>query len=583
MADDIAFAPDGTMAWTGFLTGDLYSRKGDGPIRKLASGLPGINSLAFRKDGRLYATTVFLGDTLYEIDVEGTKPPRKIMEKMGGLNGFEFGPDDMLYGPLWFKGQVAKVDVDKAELTVVADGFKIPAAVNFDSKGNLWVVDTALGELVRVDPKSGAKKMVAQLKPSLDNHAIDDKDRIFVSNMADNGIQEVDPETGAARQVVIGKLALPGGIGGVSDGAKDTIYVADVFAYRTVDGTTGEVSEPARMHADGVTLEYPMSAIAKGDDVILSSWFTGTVQVIDRKTGKTSEMLHGFKAPHDAIKLGDGSILVNELGSKSLIRASGEHGKDRTVVIGGLEGPVGLVAAPGGAVYVTEAFAGQVSKVESNGEKTVIARDLKMPEGIALAPDAMLVVAEVGARRIIQIDPKKGTVTEIADNLPIGLPAAPGGLPTNIPTGVGIGASGVIYFSTSIDLLLRIRWRIRRRGANIRLRNAAVVGRRRSVGRQSAGKSRRKRFNEIGPGVAGSRNTKQELKVTRVINNFLHPERKPCDHPGDKPDRQTHQKPARTEGRRRRDAFCQGVVAHFLQAGHRAHALANHSQKSSQY
>src|ERR1700694_79812 len=25
MADDIAFAPDGTMAWTGFLTGDLYS------------------------------------------------------------------------------------------------------------------------------------------------------------------------------------------------------------------------------------------------------------------------------------------------------------------------------------------------------------------------------------------------------------------------------------------------------------------------------------------------------------------------------------------------------------------------------
>src|SRR5258708_145918 len=124
-------APYGTMAWTGCLTGDLYSRKGDGPIKKLASGLPGINSLAYRKDGRLYATTVFLGDTLYEIDVEGVKPPRMIMEKMGGLNGFEFGPDDLLYGPLWFKGQVVKVDVDKGELTVVADGFTTPAAVNF--------------------------------------------------------------------------------------------------------------------------------------------------------------------------------------------------------------------------------------------------------------------------------------------------------------------------------------------------------------------------------------------------------------------------------------------------------------------
>ena len=220
MADDIAFAPDGTMAWTGFLTGDLYSRSGDGPIKKLASGLPGINSLAYRKDGRLYATTVFLGDTLYEIDVAGIKPPRVIMEKMGGLNGFEFGPDDRLYGPLWFKGQVARVDVDKPELTVVADGFKTPAAVNFDSKGNLWVVDAALGQLVRVDPKTGAKKMVAQLKTSLDNLAIDDKDRIFVSNMADNGIQEVDPETGAAKQVIIGKLALPGGIGVVSEGGE---------------------------------------------------------------------------------------------------------------------------------------------------------------------------------------------------------------------------------------------------------------------------------------------------------------------------------------------------------------------------
>jgi streptogramin lyase len=161
-------------------------------------------------------------------------------------------------------------------------------------------------------------------------------------------------------------------------------------------------------------------------------------------------MMHDFKAPHDAIRLADGSILVNELGTKSLIRASGEHGKDRNVLIGDLAGPVGLVGGPKGDVYVTEAFAGQVSKVESNGEKTVIAKDLKMPEGIALAGDGKLIVAEVGAKRIVQIDPQNGSVTEIAGNLPIGLPAAvPGGLP--VPTGVGVGASGTIYFSSDIE------------------------------------------------------------------------------------------------------------------------------------
>jgi len=184
--------------------------------------------------------------------------------------------------------------------------------------------------------------------------------------------------------------------------------------------------------------------------VVLSSWFTGTVQVIDAKTGATRDMLHGFKAPHDAIVLEDGTILVAELGTKSLVRVSGEHGKDRTTLIGGLEGPVGLVGGSAGEVYVTEAFAGLVSRVDKNGEKTVIAKDLKTPEGIARTSDGKLVVAEVGAQRLIEIAPD-GKVTEIAANLPIGLPGAPGGLPTNIPTGVAIGGSGVIYFTSDIE------------------------------------------------------------------------------------------------------------------------------------
>jgi sugar lactone lactonase YvrE len=313
------------------------------------------------------------------------------------------------------------------------------------------VVDTALGQLVRVDPQSGAKAVVAQLKPSLDNLAIDDKDRIYVSNMADNGIQEVDPATGQAKQIIIGKLALPGGIGVTSENGKDTIHVADVFAYRTVDGATGEVTEKARMHAAGTTLEYPMSATAQGNDVVLSSWFTGTVQVIDAKTGATRDMLHGFKAPHDAIVLADGTILVAELGTKSLVKVSGEHGKDRTTLIGDLEGPVGLVRGKTDEVYVTEAFAGTVSRIDGNGEKTVVAKELKMPEGIARGSDGTLIVAEAGAKRLIAIAPESGKVTEIAANLPIGLPGAPGGLPTNIPTGVAVGATGVVYFSSDVE------------------------------------------------------------------------------------------------------------------------------------
>ena len=92
-----------------------------------------------------------------------------------------------------------------------------------------------------------------------------------------------------------------------------------------------------------------------------------------------------------------------------------------------------------------------MSKVESNGERTIIASDLTMPEGIALTPNGKLIVAEVGAKRLIEIDPVSGSITEIAGNLPIGLAASPGGLPSNIPTGVGVGASGTIYVSSDIE------------------------------------------------------------------------------------------------------------------------------------
>ena len=103
------------------------------------------------------------------------------------------------------------------------------------------------------------------------------------------------------------------------------------------------------------------------------------------------------------------------LAANRLVRAMGEHGKERTVVIGGLEGPVGMVSRIGrGEVYVTEAFAGVVSLIGTNGEKTIIAKDLKMPEGIARAADGRLMVAEVGAKHIIEINPQNGTVTEIA-------------------------------------------------------------------------------------------------------------------------------------------------------------------------
>ena len=153
-SDDIAIGPKGEMAWTNYLSGAVRIRDHDNaPSRVIASGLPGLNSLDFdRRNGKLYATQVFLGDALYELDPSGARPPRLIAKDLGGLNGFEVGPDGMIYGPLWFKRSVVRVDPANGAVSVISASFDVPAAANLDGKGNVWVIDTATGCLLYTSP-----------------------------------------------------------------------------------------------------------------------------------------------------------------------------------------------------------------------------------------------------------------------------------------------------------------------------------------------------------------------------------------------------------------------------------------------
>lgn len=446
-ADDIAIGPKGEMAWTNYLMGMLRYRENDSaPMRVLAKDLPGLNSLDFdRRNGKLYASQVFLGDALWEIDVAGTKPPRLIAKDLGGLNGFEVGPDGMIYGPLWFKNSVVKVDPSNGAVTVINNQFKTPAAANLDGKGNLWVVDTATGELCKVELASGRKATVAKLKTALDNLAIAPEGTIYVSNMADNSVEAVDPATGSVKVLTRGALAVPSGVK-VSGG---TLWVADIFSHRKVDLASGAVSDVMRMHGEGVVMEYPFGVGLSADRVVLTSWFTGTVQVLDRATNKTLVMSHGWKAPYDAIPTADGSVLVAEIATGNVTRASGADLGTRAVVASGLAGPVQMTLGRDGMLYVTEA-AGNLVKVDvATGSKSVVASGLMLPEGVAQTPWGSFIVAEAAAARLVEIDPATNTRRTVADNLPIGRLGGPGLPPPNIATGVDVGTDGTIYFSAN--------------------------------------------------------------------------------------------------------------------------------------
>jgi sugar lactone lactonase YvrE len=451
MADDIAFGPGGVMAWTGYLTGKVFVQEQGGLPRMVASGLPGANSIAFTKEGKLYLTQVFLGDALYEVDWRGDKGVRQIRKDLGGFNGFEVGPDGMLYGPLWFKNAIVKIDPKTGADTVVASGFQIPAAANFGPDGKLYAIDTKTGELKRIDTKTGEIAVVATLHPALDNLAFGPNGLIYVSNMAEATIDEVDPATGVVRNVVKGRLATPTDLA-ISKGPEgERLHVADIFAYRVIDTSNGAITDPLRMYRDET--ENQLGIGVGATKVTIASWAAGTVQVLDRATGAVQATHHGFTAPVDALELADGRIIALEAGTGaiSLVEAAATPDAKPKTLVTGLGFPVAMAEAEDGKLYVTESATGSLTRVDlATGEITRLKDGLASPEGVDVGADGRVYVAEAAAGRLIAYNPADGSVVTIAEGLKTGLPAAEGTLPAYTATGVAVSDDGSIYVASDI-------------------------------------------------------------------------------------------------------------------------------------
>ena len=447
-ADDIVFAPDGTMYWTAFFLGQVFKMDTEGKITLLADQFAGANSLDLDADGNLYCTQVFFGDALWKIDTTGGRNNVKIAEGLGGLNGFEIGKDGYIYGPLWFKQQVAKIDPATGEIVkIVADGFVTPCAVNFDSQGNLWALDTGTGEIFKINVDTGEKELIATQAPHLDNLCIDSKDRIFFTNMNTSGVYELDTATAEIRTVTEDITVYPQGIEVISDGAEDTLYFADNFAYKKLAVATKEVECPE----NGSTYCYTASLSEDGTRIVMTGWNDGSIKIFDTATDQM-ERYTGFAAPAGAVLLSDGSVLALESVKGNLVRISGYDAATAQVIASGLEGPAYLVLAGSDdpSVYVTEYSAGKITKINyETGAQTVICNMLSGPEGIALTANGKLLVIDSAAKQLLSIKPDTGEKTVLIDNLPSGhLGASSLGPEASPLEDVAVSANGNIYFTS---------------------------------------------------------------------------------------------------------------------------------------
>ena len=89
----------------------------DGTVTTQMIG-PGVNSIVFSGDGRMFVTEPWFTDSLYEIDPTFVEPPQLLAQGIGGLKGPDLGPDGLMYGALMLQGQVVKIDVNALPPTV---------------------------------------------------------------------------------------------------------------------------------------------------------------------------------------------------------------------------------------------------------------------------------------------------------------------------------------------------------------------------------------------------------------------------------------------------------------------------------
>ena len=421
--DDLAFGPDGSVYWTDISNGDVTMRTPTGETRVVASPGVGVNPITFSDDGRLFVSQCFMDTNLFELDPAGEKEPRLIRDDLGpgcGLNGMDWGSaDGRLYGPRWFRGEVVRVDVDSGELETVASGFEVPAAVKFNSEGVLHVLDSLRGEVVRVG-EDGRKEVVARVQPGLDNFAFDADDRLFISSFADGFIVEaLSPDEN--RMVLAGGLNMPGGVALIGSGDAVRLVVADFFALRQLDPSTGDELGVVRDVIGFSDIGTSMSAHATDDgQLILSSWFDNAVRLWDPAADALVQIFGELAAPIDAIRF-EGDIVASQWGAGNVIAFSPGNPEEKRVLAEGLSGPAGLTAADG-TLYVTDNLAGTVLRIGDDGVETV-AEGLDQPEGLAAANGSIYVV-EAGAGRVVAIDAASGESTTVADGLELHVPAS---------------------------------------------------------------------------------------------------------------------------------------------------------------
>jgi sugar lactone lactonase YvrE len=436
--DDLVFDDEDNLYVTEITENQVRVLRPNGTSDVIAD-LRVANPITYHR-GHLIAGELVMGGRIVEIDRNGGAP-RVILDNVPMANAFDVGPDGKLYFPAQGANEIWRVSLEGGVPEVVAKDLGVPDSVKFHPDGYIVSTQVYSGQVLKIDPRTGEKSVLADIGPGLDNVTFVGK-RIFVSHITGSIHEIVAP--GKAKALVEQGLQWPLGL---AMGSNGELFVADGgFTYTLRPGGSMELmgmlfSPGFPGWVRGVTAAGAGTWIVTTANGDVARWRPGEQQ--HEKLASGYDRLMGV-----AVAPG-GAVVFAEMPTGRVL--SWDGGKTSELARG-LDRPMG-VAVGANAVYVAEAGAGRVSKL-SGGKAEAVIDGLVEPQGLAVA-GSKLYTLDVGAKLLIESDLSGGARRIIASDLAVGAPPGIvakqlGGVgdlcgPMHTFSGLAAGADGTIY------------------------------------------------------------------------------------------------------------------------------------------
>jgi sugar lactone lactonase YvrE len=440
--DDLVFDPEGNLYATEITEGRVSVRAPNGVTRVVQGDMPVANPITFHQ-GRLIAGECRIGGRIMELDLNGGAP-RILLDNVPMPNAFEVGPDGKLYIPVMGTNEIWRVSLDGGAPETVARDLGVPDSVKFDAQGHIVSTQVHSGQVLRVDPRTGGRTVLADLTPGLDNVTFVGK-RLFVSNIS--GYVTEILEGGKTRDLVPDGFNWPLGLAVDADGL---IYVADgPFSYTI---RPGQARQRAGFLFDPGYPGYSRGVATAGPGEFI---ITTAMGVVARywPAKQTSEVLaSGFDQLYGVAIAPAGAVIFAEQGTGRVLSV---HSGNVETLATGLKQPSGVAVGADGTCFVSESAGGRVVKLPGGRAETVL-DGLRKPQGI-LVRGGLLYIVDAGAQELIEYDLARKARRTIAEGLPVGAP--PGVTPKYLRAigtlsgpmgpfaGIAAGADGTLYVS----------------------------------------------------------------------------------------------------------------------------------------